>query len=138
MSIINMQMMRYINLLDGTAHVKTHKCFLYNNMIVFAVPKKLMSKAIGPDAANIKKIQNKVGKRVRIVAEPSGEEDAERFVKDIVSPFKFKALEVKEGRFVLTAGGKQSKAMLMGRNKTRYEALNKILQDVFGMGLRIV
>ena len=57
MAIINMQTMRYINLLDRASHVKTSKCFVYNNTIMFAVPKEMVSKAIGPDAINVRRIQ---------------------------------------------------------------------------------
>jgi transcription antitermination factor NusA-like protein len=137
MSTLNMQTMRYINLLDRASHVKTTKCFSYNNMIVFAVPKAMISRAIGPNASNIRIIQESLGKRVRIVAEPNGISDAEKFVSDIVSPIQFKSLEIKDGVFVLNAGS-QSKASLIGRNRRREEELNLILMDSFGISLKIV
>ena len=65
MSIINMQTMRYLNLLDITSRVKTNKCFSYNNIIIFAVPGFMISKAIGPNAINIRKLQEKIGSHVR-------------------------------------------------------------------------
>ena len=46
-------------------------------------------------------------------------------------------LQVKEGEFVLTAGN-GSKAALIGRNKRRFEELKGVLQDSFGMDLKIV
>lgn len=137
MTSIDMQTMRYINLLDRTSRVKTTKCFSYNNSIIFAVPRAMISRALGPDASNIRIIQDQLGKRVRVVVEPSGVSDAERFVKDIVSPVKFKSLEVKEGEFILNAGS-QSKAALIGRNKRRLEELDRIVQDMFGMSLKII
>jgi transcription antitermination factor NusA-like protein len=132
-----MQTMRYINLLDRAARVKTTRCFLYNNAVYFAVPKSMVSKAIGPAAINVKKMQEHLGKRVRIIQEPSGLGDAERFVREIVEPVKFKSLEVKEGIFILTAGS-QSKAALIGRNRRRFIELGIILKDSFGMDLKIV
>ena len=45
--IIDMQLMRYINLFSRTTRVPTTKCFVYNNQIVFAVPKAKVSVAIG-------------------------------------------------------------------------------------------
>jgi len=138
MSIINMQTMRYINLLDKASKVRTSKCYIYNNTIIFGVPGFQISKAIGPDASNIKKLQEKLGKRVRIVKEASGTEDARRFVSDIVSPVKFKSLEVKEDIIVITAGGTQNKAALLGRNKRRYEELKIIVMGVFSLDLKII
>lgn len=137
MSIIDMQLMRYINLLDRIARVKTRKCFVYNNIIVFAVPHIMMSQAIGPSAMNVKRIQEQLGKKVRIIAEPDNISQAEEFVKEIVSPIRFKSLELKDNSFVLNAGS-ESKAALIGRNKRRLEELSQILKDSFGFELKIV
>jgi len=137
MASINMQTMRYINLLDRASRVKTTKCFSYNNTIIFAVPRFLISKAIGPDAVNVRRIQEQLGKRVKVIEEPTGIESAEKFVFDIVSPIKFKSLEMKDNEFVLNAGS-QSKAALIGRNKRRLIELNQIMKDNFGMEIKIV
>ena len=132
-----MQTMRYINLLDRTTRVKTRKCFLYNNTIIFAVPKLFMSQAIGPDAAHIHAIQEQIGKKIRVIEEARGLEDAPRFVESIVAPLAFKSLELKEGLFVLTAGS-QSKAALIGRNRRREDELRQIVRDTFGYDLKII
>ena len=132
-----MQTMRYINLLDRASHVRTHKCFLYNNNIIFAVPKHVLSRAIGPDAMHVRALHEQLGKRVRIIAEPESIQNAERFISDIVAPVKFKSLELKDNVFVLAAGS-QSKAALIGRNRRREAELQKILYGAFGFDLKIV
>lgn len=138
MAVLDLQTIRYINLLDNTARVKTRKCFNYNNAIIFAVPQHMIMKAVGPNARNIRFIQEKLGKRIRVIREANGIEDSERFVRDIVAPVNFKSLEVKEGIFVLNAGGIQSKAALIGRNKRRLEEMRQIMKDTFNMNLKIV
>src|SRR3989344_7073566 len=102
MSVIDMQTMRYINLLDRASKVKTRRCFIYNNAIIFAVPQMLMSKAIGPNASNVKKIQEMLGRKVRIITEPLGIQNLHTFVEDIVSPVRFKSIEVKDNSIILT------------------------------------
>jgi NusA-like KH domain protein len=137
MTVIDMQTMRYINLLDRASHVKTSKCFLYNNNIIFAVPKEMVSYAIGPDALNVRKIQEELGKRVRIIAEPSGANEMEKFIASIVAPVKFKALTVENGVATLNAGS-QNKASLIGRNRRRYDELAKIVKNTFSVELKII
>jgi transcription antitermination factor NusA-like protein len=110
---------------------------MYNNIIYFAVPKALVSKAIGPAAVNVKRMQEKLGKRIRIIQEPQGLQDAQRFASDIVDPIKFKSLELQDSQFVLTAGN-GNKAALIGRNKRRLIELSNILKDNFGFDLRIM
>jgi NusA-like KH domain protein len=137
MTILNMQIIRYINLLDRITRVKTRFCFPYNNTIIFAVPRIMMPQAIGAGAENIRMLQDRLGKRVRIIAESGGVEDVERFVRDVVAPVKFKSLEIKENTVVLNAG-MASKASLIGRNKKRLEELQQIVKDTFGFDAKIV
>ncbi len=138
MAIIDMQTMRYINLLDRTSRVKTKRCFVYNNTIFFAVPKELISKAIGPSAQHVRIIQEHLGKKVRIIQEPEGLGDIQKFILDLVNPNKFKSIDIKEKTVFITAGNNQNKAILMGRNKMRLLELHKIINDLYEMDLRII
>ena len=137
MATIDMQTMRYINLLNKVSNIKTRKCFIYNNTIIFAVPSKLVSKAIGPNGKNVRFLQEKLGKKIKIIKDANNIEEATRFVEDIVDPVSFVSLEIKEGNIIITAGIR-SKAALLGRNKRRYIELSKILEDNFGKELKII
>jgi len=138
MAVINMQTMRYINLLDRATRVKTTKCFNYNNMIIFAVPAHMISQAIGPNANNIKNIQDQLGKKVKIIKEPQGIDSAQEFIEDIVAPVKFKSLEIKAPEIIIVAGNMQNKASLLGRNKKRLDELSLIVKDTFNLDLKII
>jgi len=137
MATIDMQTMRYINLLDRASRVKTTKCFVYNNTVIFAVPREMLSRAIGPHAENIRTMQMQIGKKIKVIEEPNGVEHAQKFVEGIVSPVNFKSLEVKDGIMTITAGS-QSKAALLGRNKRRFDELKQIVSDTYALDLRIV
>lgn len=138
MGVIDMTAMRYINLLDKVARVKTRKCFVHNNVIFFAVHKDEVSKAIGPAAINVKKIQDQIGKKIKIIKEDEGLGDVKRFIDDIVAPINPKAVEVKEGCVTVTAGNNQNKASLIGRNKRRFLELKKIIHDTYNLDLKII
>jgi transcription antitermination factor NusA-like protein len=137
MTVIDMQTMRYLNLFNKVSHVKTTRCFVYNNTILFAVPSAMMRQAIGPEARNVHIIQETLGKRVKIIAEAQGPRDVEKFVRSVVDPVSFKSLSVEGDEAVINAGG-QYKAALIGRNKARLDELALIIQNVFGKQLKIV
>ncbi len=134
---ISMQDMRYLNLFGKITQISTRFCFSYNNQIIFCVPKNLISKAIGENGRNVKKINEILGKRVKVIPKPKGVYDIRKFVENIVSPVKFNDLEVAENEIILTAGN-QSKAALIGRNKRRLFELQKISKDYFEKELRII
>lgn len=136
-STIDMKDLMNLNLFAKITGIQTRFCLKYNETIFFCVPKNLVSKAIGPEARNVKKINSIIRKRVKIIACPRGIEDAKKFVESIVSPVTFKDLEVKNDEIILTAGS-QSKAALLGRNKRRLIEMKTIIKDFFKKELEIV
>jgi len=136
-STIDMQDLRHLNLFGRITRVSTRFCFRYNEAIVFCVPRALVSKAIGEKGRNVREMYRILGRRVKVISQPRGIEDAKRFIEAIVSPVTFKELEVKDNEVILTAG-QQSKAALIGRNKRRFLEMQKIVKSFFGMDFRIV
>ena len=134
---IDMQHMRYLNLFEKITGVRTRFCFRYNNMVMFAVPEKLVLKSIGPGVRNIKKINAIIGKKIKVVPIPRGVEDAKIFIQKVVSPVEFMDLNVRDGEVFLTAGSR-NKAALIGRNKRRLHEMQKIVHDFFGKEFKIV
>jgi NusA-like KH domain protein len=134
---INMQDMRHLNLFRRITGISTRHVIKYNEMIVFCVPKSLLSKAIGERGRNIKKISEILGRRIKVIPIPKGIQHIKLFIEAIVSPVTFKDLEVKEEEVVLTAG-KQSKAALIGRDKRRLHEMQKIIKDFFGKEFKII
>ena len=132
-----MQDMRHLNLFGRITHISTRHCFTYNEHIIFSVPMALVSKAVGENGRNIKKLNEVLGKRVKVVPSPNGIQDAEKFVERVISPTQFRGLEVVDDGIIITAGS-QNKAALLGRNKRRLLELQKIVKNFFGKDLKIV
>ena len=132
--IIDMQLMRYINLFARTTKVQTTRVFTYNNQVVFAVPKAKISIAIGKGAVNVKKLNEILRKKIKVVAMPSLDDNngIGKFVGDIVSPIEFSKIDVKNDSAVITAG-RESKAALIGRGRQREKELADVLKNFFGI-----
>jgi NusA-like KH domain protein len=131
---IDMQLMRYINLFEKLSNVSTTNCFVYNNTIIFAVPRNKLSKAIGKSGVNMKRLSATFRKKVKTIEMPEEDTDnqIEKFVSDVVSPVEFSKMEFEDGGAVIKAG-RQSKAALIGRNKARVEELEEILKRFFNI-----
>jgi transcription antitermination factor NusA-like protein len=134
---INMQEMRYLNLFSKITKINTRHCFKYNDILMFCVPKILLKRALGPNAANIKKLNQILNQKIKIIPIPEGMDEVKIFIENIVSPQKFKELEIKEGKIILNAG-RESKAALIGRNKRRLIEMQKIIKDFFKKEFKII
>ena len=136
--IIDMQMMRYINLFSRISRVPTTNCFVYNNVIIFAVPNHLVSKAVGKNGVNARELGETLGKKIKIIKMPENKSSLGEFVRNITSPLEFNKIEVKDNLAVISAG-KTSKAALIGRGRVREQELGDILHKSFGIsGVRII
>ncbi len=132
-----MQGIRHLNLFNRITKVPTRYYFHYNNQIVFCVPGKLVSRAVGENGENAKKISSVLRKRIKIIPSPKGIGDVKVFIKKIVEPVEFRDIEIQGNEIVISAN-RQSKASLIGRDKRRLIELQKIIKDFFGKEVRIV
>lgn len=133
----DINLIRYINLFEKVTNVRTSNCFVFNNIMFFAVPKNLVYKAVGENGKNVKKLSETMAKRIKIIGEPENEEDIKRFLTDLISPVEPKNIEVGEKEITITTS-KINKASLIGRDKQRFKELKKIVEDYFGKDLKIV
>jgi NusA-like KH domain protein len=134
---IEMQDMRYLNLFERVTNIRTGFCFKYNETIIFCVPQAMISKAIGPEGKNVRRLHEILGKRIKVIASPRSEIDARKFIESIVSPVTFKEIDITDSEVILTAGS-QNKAALIGRNKRRLIEMQKVIGDFFNKEFRIV
>lgn len=134
---LDMQNIRHLNLFGKITGVNTRFCFMYNNFIIFCVPRILISKAVGEQGRNVKKMNEILRRKIKIIQKPRGISDAKNFIGDVVSPVQFKDIEVADDEITITAGN-QSKAALIGRNKRRLLEMQKIVKNFFGKEYRVV
>ena len=131
----DMQFMRYMNLFEKVTRISPSHCFTYNNTLVFVVPRPLVQRAIGKDNLNLKKVSGILEKRIRVLAEPKSMEDLQQFFTVLVSPITFEKLEIINGEagkeLIITTGGRESKAMLIGRDRLREKEMKDILDQHF-------
>src|SRR3989344_2312854 len=135
MRTLDMQFIRYMNLFTKVSRVSAKHCFSYNNVLIFVVPRALVSKAIGRDNENLRNLSEILLKRIRIVAEP--EEKTQReiktFIKTIVSPVQFKDITFIEQpqKEITIVADREGRARLIGRGRIRQKEKSEILEQYF-------
>ena len=135
---IDMQFIQYMSFFERVMGLRTVHCFSYNRNIIFVVQPNFMARAIGEHGNNTKNLSLKLKKRVKIIAEPSGLKDIQKFVSAIVYPVKLNKIIIENDEAVISASP-QERAALIGRDKVRLEELRNILEEYFSIKkLRIV
>lgn len=127
-----MQFIQYMNFFDRHIGVRSTHCFSYNGAIIFVVKPRFVRKSIGENGRNIRLLSLKLRRKVKIIGAPNTVQDVEKFVSSIVYPVKFKKMTVDSDEATINASP-QSRASLIGRNKSRLDELQNILDEYFGI-----
>jgi len=120
MKTLDMSFIRYLNLFEKITSVRCKNCFLYNSVLIFAVPQGAVSRAVGINGNNVKRLSEILGKRIKILPLPRDMRDIFKFVAMIVQPIEIKKIEINGEEAVITSDN-GNKAALIGRKKARLE-----------------
>lgn len=129
---LEMQFIQYMNFFERVIGLRTKHCFCFNDIIFFVVDSGLVARAIGNGAENLRKLSSILRRKVKIIASPSSVQDAESFVSRLVYPIPIRSFSIKGEEGYIIAP-RQSKAMIIGRNKARLNELEGILKEYFGI-----
>ena len=134
---LDLTLIRYLNLFEKITKVRTDSCFIYNNILFFAVPRGFVYRAVGEQGRNIKELSQIIGKRIKVIEKPEGDSDSGKFILDIISPVQPKNIDISTKEVVITAG-KLNYNALIGRDKQKFKELQKIIEEYLGKELKIV
>ena len=120
----SMELMALFESLTG-ANVKD--C-IANEKIIFIIGENDMGKAIGRNGVNIKRMENKLKRKIKLVEFSS---DVLQFVRNFIYPIE--ALDIRNEDGIITIHGKDtgSKAMLIGRERQNINHLASIVKRYF-------
>jgi len=121
---------QYMNIFEKVVGIKAKSCFIYNSIIIFIVPKNLVTKAIGKKAANMAKLNLKLNRKVKIVASPTSQADLGNFINVIIFPHKYRKLSLTNNELIIFSASRE-KAAIIGRGKTRLKELADVLNRFF-------
>ena len=119
--------MRYISLFESLTGAKVKDCIV-NDTVMFVVHENEMGKAIGKHASNIKRVENTLKKRIKLV---EFNNDVSQFVQNLI--YHLKAKEIKEEDMIVTIYGEdtRTKGLLIGRDRRNINSTNDIVKRYF-------
>ena len=105
-----------------------------NSQVIFIVNEGDAGKAIGKGGKNIKKFSYLAKKKIKVI---EFNPEVKEFIKNCIEPLKVDSVE-KEGKIVtLHAKSRQTRAMLIGRNKENLIALSNIIRKYFDVEITV-
>ncbi|MBI4154432.1 NusA-like transcription termination signal-binding factor [Candidatus Woesearchaeota archaeon] len=125
----------FINLFENATRALVKDCFLEDSgTLVFVVQPGMLGKALGKQAANVKRISALVKKPVRVL---EYDPDPVKFLTNVLYPIRPKEIVREDAVVIIRANDLQEKGKIFGRERSNFKRLQGILSKYFSLELRI-
>ncbi|MBU0536307.1 MAG: NusA-like transcription termination signal-binding factor [Nanoarchaeota archaeon] len=127
----DISLMKFMSLFENITHARVKDCFIDEklNSLVFIVQPGEIGKALGKNAVNIRILESKLNKKVRVI-----EFNPEKleFIRNMVMPLRVNDVtEDEDGIITLIGPDTKTKGLLIGRNAQNLRNLESNLRRYF-------
>ena len=103
---------KLISMFESITRARVKDCFDNKGTMVFIVEEGDIGKALGKKAVNVRKIENMLKKKIRVIEYST---DITKFVRNVIMPNKANEITYEEGIITITPTDPQSRGYLIGR-----------------------
>jgi transcription termination/antitermination protein NusA len=126
---LDSEVMGLIALFEQMTGAKVRDCII-EDKVIFVIEENDMGKAIGKNGANIKNLEFKLKKKIKLVEHAH---HVEKFVRSFLHPLE--VAEIREDNGVVTVNGRdsQTRAMIIGRERSNVKNLLEIAKRYYNI-----
>ena len=118
---------KLITLFESMTGAKVKDC-ISNEKLIFIMEENEMGRAIGRNGVNVKRIENKLRRKVKLVEFSN---DVLQFVKNLIYPGEVSDIKQENDKLVIHAKDTHTRAMLIGRERQNINHLSGIVRRHF-------
>lgn len=120
--------MQFISMFESMTHAKVKDCIKKPDKLIFIVETGEIGKAIGKKGANIRKLENKFKKKIKII---EFDEDPLIFTQNVFYPNKAKDISEEEGVITITPIDNTTRGYFIGRGASNLRNAEEIVKRYF-------
>ena len=119
--------MKLITLFESMTGAKVKDC-ISNENLTFIIEENDMGKAIGKNGANIKRMENVLKKKIKLV---EFSKDAAQFVRNMIYATEISDIKINGNTIIIHGKDTNSKAKIIGRDRQNINHLKSIVTRYF-------
>lgn len=125
----DINIIKFISVFESITKARIKDCLDQDGKLIFVVKENEIGKAIGKKGINIKRLENALKKKIKII---EFSDDLIQFIKNCIYPSQSKDIvEGEDGIILITPVDSQTRGMLIGREAVHLRALEKIVNRFF-------
>ena len=121
--------------LERMTHARVKDCFREGEMIYCIIAPGDVGKAIGKQGSTIKKVQEELGKPIKII---EFNENVIDFVRNVIAPLTVAEIIEENGIIILKDTNKKTKSLLIGRESRNLGVINRAVKRFFNVEVKVV
>ncbi len=134
--ILNQEIMGLSSLMERITKAKVKDCFTdEEGTVFFVVAAGEVGKAIGKSGSNIKKMQQELQRKVRVIEYSS---EVVEFVKNIIYPLRAQSITEEQNMVVIQETNRKAKSLLIGRQGRNLKLINRAVQRFFPHQVKVI
>lgn len=122
-------LMKLMALFESMTGAKVKDC-IANEKLIFVMEENEMGKAIGRNGVNIKRMENMLKKKIKLVEFSS---DVLQFVKNMIYPIEVSGIMQEDDIIKIHGRDTSTKAMIIGRERQNIIHLSNIVKRYFNI-----
>ena len=122
-------LMKLMALFESMTGAKVKDC-IANEKLIFVMEENEMGKAIGRNGVNIKRMENMLKKKIKLVEFSS---DVLQFVKNMIYPIEVSGIMQEDNIIKIRGKDTSTKAMIIGRERQNINHLSGIVKRYFNI-----
>jgi len=124
----------FSTVMEQMTHARVVDCFKDDETIYFVVASGQMGKALGKGAVNIKTLQQKFNKKIKII---EYDDDVCKFVRNVAYPLKIEHVTLEENCVKIQDSSKKTKSLLIGRQSKNLNMLKRAISRFYSIDIKI-
>jgi len=124
------------SLMERITKAKVKDCFTdEEGSIFFVVAPGEIGKAIGKGASNIKRLQQELQRKIRII---EYNDNVVEFVKNIIYPLHVQSITEEQGVIIIKETNKKAKSLLIGRQGRNLKLIDRAVKRFFQHEIKVI
>jgi NusA-like KH domain protein len=122
------------SMIERMTHSRVKDCFKDNDTLYVIVASGEMGKILGKKGIIIKKLQEKVRLKIKVM---EYQDKVTQFVKNVIYPIKVEEIVEENGVVFLKDSQKKTKSLLIGREGRNLRLINRAVKRFFNVEVKI-
>ena len=122
-------------IMERITRARVKDCFKEDDIFYFIVASGELGKAVGKGGSSIRKVQEELGKKIKVI---EFRNNLATFVRNVIFPLKVEEIIEEEGIVKIKERSKKTKSLLIGRDGKNLKLINRAVKRFFNVNEVIV